>query len=746
MRTLALVALAACSAPPAPAARTTPPPPVVPNPMPDVLNLGFEDVDGTLPKGWPAPATAGYEVTAVADGHNGHGLALRATAADSKFGASLREVPLPLVRGKRVRLHAWVKTDGVAHGFAGVMLRADGEDQAFDNMADRGVTGTTPWHEIWAEIVVPETATGVIMGPLLVGDGSAVFDDLRLEVADAPKPHVIHLDGQVVDAAGAPVAGAEVALIAGGVIAERTQSDPGGAFHFTPMSGTWAVSAQHAGAVAAFRDEAPFDADAKVPLALGKAGTGVVVAGKVTGIVPKYVMVAPGSDHNGDLFVVASRADGTFEAELPDGDGYRVEAIDAGIGRISVPHAPGGKRVEVTLANPADVPPPDAVVAWIGAHAAPLASADPAAALDDLAPLHAMVAKARIVALGEATHGTREFFQLKHRVLEYMVAKEGATLFAIEANQPEARAINDYVLHGTGDAKTALRGIYFWTWNTEEVLALIEWLRAWNADPAHKQKVQFAGFDMQTSEVAYKNVADYVKDPALLAPIEALGHASAPQDVKVMSNEARAKLTAGLAALAKALAKAPDDIRHDATILAQAAAMYGEPTPFDARDRAMAENVGWLLDHQPKGARIVVWAHNGHISNTLPTFKNMGSQLRAKYKAAYVNLGFVFAQGGFQAMVGMPPNLKLKAITVGPPRPSDTSVAFVRTTKPLLLLDLHTVPKTGPVHDWFVTKHPTREIGALFAGEREMESPMALPELFDGVIFVASTTRARPVQ
>lgn len=742
MRALALAALAACSAPPAPAHTTTPPPAA--KPAPDPLNLGFEDVDGALPKGWPAPQTPGYEAAAVADAHGGgHALALRATGG-SKFGASLRELPLPLVRGKRVRLHAWVKTDGVAHGFAGVMLRADGEDQAFDNMADRGVTGTTPWHEIWAEIVVPETATGVIAGPLLVGDGSAVFDDLRLELADAPKPHPIHLDGQVVDAAGAPVGGAEVALIGGGVIAERTQSDASGAFHFTPMSGRWGLSAQHAGAVATFRDEAPYDADAKVALALGKPGTGIVVAGKVTGLVPKYVMIAPGSDHDADLFVVAVGADGRFEAELSDGDGYRVEAIDSGIGRTSVPHT-AGKRVEVTLANVADVPPPDAVVDWIGAHAAALASADPAAPLDDLKPLHAIVAKARIVALGEATHGTREFFQLKHRVLEYLVAHEGATLFAIEANQPECRAINDYVLDGTGDAKTALRGIYFWTWNTEEVLALIEWLRAWNADPSHKQKVQFAGFDMQSSEAAYKTVAGHVTDPALLAPLEPLGHATAPADVKALSPDARAKLTAGLAALAKALAKAPDDIRHDATILAQAAAMYGEPTPYAARDRAMADNVGWLLDHQPKGARIVLWAHNGHIANTLETYKNMGSQLRAKYKAAYLNVGFVFAQGAFQAMVGTPPNLKLKQITVGPPRPSDTSVAFARTTKPLLLLDLHAVPKAGPVHDWFAARHPTREIGALFTTERDMETPMALPELYDAVLFVATTTRARPL-
>ena len=111
--------------------------------------------------------------------------------------------------------------------------------------------------------------------------------------------------------------------------------------------------------------------------------------------------------------------------------------------------------------------------------------------------LRALVGQARVVALGEATHGTREFFQLKHRMLEFLVEEMGFRVFAIEANWPECLAINDYVLHGEGDPEEALAGIYFWTWNTEEVLELIEWMRRYNADPAHEQKLKFYGVDMQ---------------------------------------------------------------------------------------------------------------------------------------------------------------------------------------------------------------------------------------------------------
>ena len=89
---------------------------------------------------------------------------------------------------------------------------------------------------------------------------------------------------------------------------------------------------------------------------------------------------------------------------------------------------------------------------------------------------------------------------------------------AIEANLPECRAINKYVLTGKGDPRAALDGIYFWTWNTEEVLAMIEWMRAWNADPKHTKKVQFVGVDMQTTNVAAANVVAFLKQ---VVPAEA---------------------------------------------------------------------------------------------------------------------------------------------------------------------------------------------------------------------------------
>jgi erythromycin esterase len=137
----------------------------------------------------------------------------------------------------------------------------------------------------------------------------------------------------------------------------------------------------------------------------------------------------------------------------------------------------------------------DDALHWIRATAIPIATVEAGNGFADLAPLRSLICDARIVSLGEATHGTREFFQLKHRLLEYCVSELGFTIFAIEASYPECLRINNYVLHGIGDPAAALAGTHFWTWDTEEVLALIEWMRSWNQ--SHERQIKFYGFDMQ---------------------------------------------------------------------------------------------------------------------------------------------------------------------------------------------------------------------------------------------------------
>lgn len=150
--------------------------------------------------------------------------------------------------------------------------------------------------------------------------------------------------------------------------------------------------------------------------------------------------------------------------------------------------------------------------AWLQKHAHGLESVEAGNGFEDLAPLQKMIGNARVVGLGEGTHGTREHFQAKHRLLEYLVTQLGFTIFSIEANMPESYALNDYVLGGDGDVEDLISGMYFWTWNTHEVRDMVEWMRAYNADQSDpKKRVQFTGFDMQTETVALRIVRDYLK-------------------------------------------------------------------------------------------------------------------------------------------------------------------------------------------------------------------------------------------
>jgi erythromycin esterase-like protein len=194
------------------------------------------------------------------------------------------------------------------------------------------------------------------------------------------------------------------------------------------------------------------------------------------------------------------------------------------------------------------------VVEWMRAHAVPLATPEPGHGSADMQPLKKVIGNARIVALGEATHGTREFFQLKHRMLEFLATEMGFRIFSIEANMPEAYRLNDYVLAGKGDPKQLLKGMYFWTWDTQEVLDMILWMPEFNK--SGKGRVEFTGFDMQTPNVALDIVRDFVAktDPdygaalrqasdTALAPFRStpagqnFGYATGSFDVKVAAGK-----------------------------------------------------------------------------------------------------------------------------------------------------------------------------------------------------------------
>jgi erythromycin esterase-like protein len=132
------------------------------------------------------------------------------------------------------------------------------------------------------------------------------------------------------------------------------------------------------------------------------------------------------------------------------------------------------------------------VTEWIANQAIPLSTVEPRHGFADLQPLKKALAGARIVGLGEATHGTSEFFRLKHRLLEFLATEMGFTIFAIEGDMAAASRLNDYVLRGEGDPEKLLGFLYC---NHQEVLDMIHWMREFNQSGTGH--LEFTGFDMQ---------------------------------------------------------------------------------------------------------------------------------------------------------------------------------------------------------------------------------------------------------
>ncbi|WP_093798583.1 erythromycin esterase family protein [Streptomyces sp. Wb2n-11] len=307
---------------------------------------------------------------------------------------------------------------------------------------------------------------------------------------------------------------------------------------------------------------------------------------------------------------------------------------------------------------------PDDIARWLTEHARPLDTLTPGAPTGDLEPLGARLGGARIVGLGESTHGTAEFFRLKHRIVEFLVREKGFTTLAMEASESAARAVDAYVRHGVGDPARLVARLGFWTWRTQEMVDLVEWLRAHNRDLPEKRHVRFAGIDPQRGADSVEAVTAFLRACAPereedARALEVLVHArpgSRPDPGQALRHRAEE--------VARHLADhddADDDVVEHARILVRAADLVtrsldqsaGEESAFAVRDRAMADAVARIVDDDLT-ARVMVWAHNGHLAKGTygDRVTALGSRLRERYGDRYYALALLFGKGSFLARRG----------------------------------------------------------------------------------------------
>jgi erythromycin esterase len=397
--------------------------------------------------------------------------------------------------------------------------------------------------------------------------------------------------------------------------------------------------------------------------------------------------------------------------------------------------------------------PTPAQLSWLRQTANPFFSPNPGGDVGDLWPVSNIVGDAHIVGLGEGTHGTSEFFLMKHRLFEYLVRNKGFTMFTMEANLPECELINQYVLTGEGDPALLLRGLQLWPWNTREVLDLIQWIRQYNA--SGNGPVFFAGFDMQHPQLAISNIRQFLTqvDPdylqtAIAAYTQAgtvtenlrLGIPQTAATVQPVIDAVHAvwqHLSDNRAVyLAKLPAKDIDFAIENAVILEQATTLA---IHNDYRDRYMAANLDWLLQQHP-GVRTVAWAHDLHVSRS-PVLSPyvMGSYIAANHGADYVVFGQVFHAGTYNAVnnSGLGPNTATTSF------PGTVEYVFHSSGMPRFILDLRLASPGDPGSSWLLGPVQWRTIGAVAADGFLLTAGLA--PFYDAVVFFDQSTPSHPL-
>jgi erythromycin esterase len=594
----------------------------------------------------------------------------------------------------------------------------------------------------------------------------------------AGDPDASVISGTVVDAAGRGVRGARVALVPMGLFDPsgsryvQVESAADGSFGFAGVAaGRYGVTATvRDGPVAWVADVEAGRSGLRLQLSTGGqrlSGRVVDRAGRPRG--GAEVRLVRGLGENGDVFLLESAANGSWSAVLPNGH-YSAHAVlgsDSSVSRTAPPSTPARGREYVDLVLESawpPGPPPGTVVEWVRAREIPLATVEPGRGFGDLVPLRGIVGNARAVGLGEATHGTREIFQLKHRLLEYLVGEMGFDVLAIETGLPESFAIEDYAQGGTGDAAQLLAAESA-VWKTEELRDVIRWMRQWNR--THTRRVHFQGLDMRRGGVAAKDVLAYLErtDRTMLsAPfVRALTPVADPAAYAEIVRRPKPELAA-LALQARALvewlesqraqlvAKSTEEswwrTSMQARVLAQLFEWLAAPDMRGrvlVREGAMADNVLRTLEHYGTGSRAVVWAHNAHIAGDQQAEPPMmGVHLRQRLGANYRPIGSVIERGVYQAWDAKVNGLNV--FEIAPAAPGSLEITLAAAGRPIAILDLRSLPAGGVAADWFRAFQVMRQFDGLYDDDRPpgwAPTRSIVARDYDALMFVSAGSMAR---
>jgi erythromycin esterase len=366
---------------------------------------------------------------------------------------------------------------------------------------------------------------------------------------------------------------------------------------------------------------------------------------------------------------------------------------------------------------------------------------------EDLKVLDKFIGNSKVVALGEVTHGSSEIYKMKDRLVRYLVQNKGFDIFALEAAMPEAHEISQYTIHSQGDPKALLKGMHFWVWQTEEMLTLVNWMKAYN--DTHSEKIQYTGFDIQFYEGALKNIEKFsayelpAKDITELSELllavktrtakEKSGHT-------IVSRKQRERISVILSNAKKTSNKISDEKQRSWLLQNIGIIEQYLDKRYTNRDKFMAENVSWINNQYPD-TKIIVSAHNRHINDR---GDELGSYLSKELKDNYTTFGFGFYQGTF---TGLDNSLKKESLN----SPQIAQIAGEGTLEyllnsldiPIFILDLKKIKgEKNALADWLVKDVVKfRNTGAV-ALKREFWDAK-ISDDFDYLIFIRDSSASK---
>jgi protein-L-isoaspartate(D-aspartate) O-methyltransferase len=409
-------------------------------------------------------------------------------------------------------------------------------------------------------------------------------------------------------------------------------------------------------------------------------------------------------------------------------------------------------------------------------------SAEPVDDIDgtDLTSLVERIGNARVVLLGESTHGTSEFYRMRARITKELITRAGFRFVAVEADWPDAARIDDHVMGGsprTDVEFTPFSRFPTWMWRNEEVHELVHWLRAHNAAPrARGRRVGFHGLDLYSLYTSIAMVLRYLDgvDPDAARAARARYGVLTPWQkdpaaygMAVLSGRYRSAEEEVTAILRTLLERRLEYARRDgdrffdaaqnAKVVANAeryyrAMYYHSPASWNLRDTHMFETLESLLSFYGPDARGIVWEHNSHVGNAQATEMgargeiNVGHLARSRFGERAYLVGFGTDHGTVAAASGWDEPMQRMRVRPAPPKSYER--LFHETEIPAFRLHLRD-PRRSELREELASPRLERAIGVVYRPDSELAShyfQASLPHQFDEFVWFDATEAVTPLR